>query len=496
MEIKNGYVNWNEKNIPCTYAEIEDGTQYYFKQDLQNNNHIVTTSLLELVDPMAKTQNIGLLDANGKLLIPCDNSLIKVIGDDLLLVVPNEAVSENVKEANKLRLDPLAATRLVSTPAQIKEKINAKMGAYGKYELYDQFREGTLCDANGNNLINGEYYSFVAKDNDKVYMAKNILDTDVVEFSISDKKVLGEEIKEVEMPSIEQTTEVVTTVEEVVPSELNNIYGNDLGEEISIPTEEISTQPIEDINMNVSFDEITEETPTEEINSEAEVEVKDEDNIDREADLEKRLNELNAKYDNMNSFLSQYEISDETKDNLEENDNVFNNAEFQVDSIDNIEDDISEYKSVDYAENYEDTTAKEFVKAFEDLRQENSNKDRELGEAREIIEKYKSSSEKDKARIRSLEQKNELATTTIHELRETVAKQSAEIERVKNAADIYKGKADGYKYELAEKDRKIAKLSAQVEGFDYIRSALDRYKAVKDYDNLYKDEEDSYYKVA
>ena len=107
--------------------------------------------------------------------------------DDILLVEPAEAVSENVKEAIKLRTDPLSATRLVTTPAQIKEKINAKMSADGRYLYNDQFSEVTVCDANGNNLVNNEYYSFIARDKDKLFMAKNNADTDVLEFSIPDK---------------------------------------------------------------------------------------------------------------------------------------------------------------------------------------------------------------------------------------------------------------------------------------------------------------------
>ena len=80
MEIKNGLVQWNGRNdIPCTYAEMPDGTKYYFKQDLSNGNHIVTTSLLEAVDPMTKAQNIGLIDSQGNILIPCVNKSIKVV---------------------------------------------------------------------------------------------------------------------------------------------------------------------------------------------------------------------------------------------------------------------------------------------------------------------------------------------------------------------------------------------------------------------------------
>ncbi len=80
MEIKKGLVQWNGRNdIPCSYVDMENGSRYYIKQDLSNGNHIVTTSLLEAVDPMTKAQNIGLIDSQGNLLIPCVNKSIKVV---------------------------------------------------------------------------------------------------------------------------------------------------------------------------------------------------------------------------------------------------------------------------------------------------------------------------------------------------------------------------------------------------------------------------------
>ena len=80
MEIKSGLVQWTGRNdIPCSYVDMEDGSRYYIKQDLSNGNHIVTTSLLEAVDPMTKAQNIGLIDSQGNLLIPCVNKSIKVV---------------------------------------------------------------------------------------------------------------------------------------------------------------------------------------------------------------------------------------------------------------------------------------------------------------------------------------------------------------------------------------------------------------------------------
>ena len=136
--------------------------------------------------------------------------------DDILLVEPAEAVSENVKEAIKLRTDPLSATRLVTTPAQIKEKINAKMSTEGRYLYNDQFSEVTVCDVNGNNLVNNEYYSFIARDKDKLFMAKNNADTDVLEFSISNKKFVEDAKEETITP---EAVPVQESVVEDVPYE-------------------------------------------------------------------------------------------------------------------------------------------------------------------------------------------------------------------------------------------------------------------------------------
>lgn len=80
MEILNGKVQWNGRDdIPCTYGKMDDGKQYYFIQDLKNGNHIVTTSLLEAVDPMTKASNIGVIDNDGNEIIPCVNRTIKVV---------------------------------------------------------------------------------------------------------------------------------------------------------------------------------------------------------------------------------------------------------------------------------------------------------------------------------------------------------------------------------------------------------------------------------
>ena len=291
--------------------------------------------------------------------------------DDILLVEPAEAVSENVKEAIKLRTDPLSATRLVTTPAQIKEKINAKMSTEGRYLYNDQFSEVTVCDVNGNNLVNNEYYSFIARDKDKLFMAKNNADTDVLEFSISNKKFVEDAKEETITP---EAVPVSESVVEDVPYEFNFVYDNedDLGEEISIPVEE------NDIADNFSFNEITSETPQEEVDTGEEV-VEEIKNDNDESDLERRLNELNEKFTNMNSYISQYEPKSEKVTTPEDR---FDDSEVQIDSIDKYADEDefgSDYNDVDdNTISEEDTTYSDAANVIRSLMQNNSEQKEEL----------------------------------------------------------------------------------------------------------------------
>ena len=212
---------------------------------------------------------------------------------DILLVEPAEAVSENVKEANTLRSDPLAATRLVSTPSQIKEKINSQMSSEGRYILNDQFSEATICDINGNNLVNGEYFSYVAKDGNKLYMAKNNPETEVYKFSLSDKKlednnivaeVPQEEVAETSTEAVVETPVEESISQEVVevpsiPENINqgfakeDIDSNDLADNTIPETEEVVETPVEENNEVV---ETVEETPVEEVTEEVKEEVTEE----------------------------------------------------------------------------------------------------------------------------------------------------------------------------------------------------------------------------
>ena len=191
MKIQRGIVKYKDRNdIVCTYALTDDGKQYYFldendEKKFANGNRVVTTSLVEAVDPMVKTANVGVIDGNGVVVIPFENRSIKPVNGNVIIVEKANPTGASVLQAMEMRNDPNQASMLVSTPATIKDRINAQMGVEGNYLFNDQFSEATLCDINGANLIGGETYSFISLANDKLYMSKNTADSPIAEFSLT-----------------------------------------------------------------------------------------------------------------------------------------------------------------------------------------------------------------------------------------------------------------------------------------------------------------------
>ena len=193
MQVQKGLVKYKDRSdILCTYGITEDGKTYYFLEGnvIPNGNIVATTVLVEAIDPLVLCSSIGVIDPNGNVIIPFENKAIKTIANDLLLVEKATPVTESVIEAIELRSDPQSASRLVTTPAVIKENINAKMGAEGRFVFNDQFSEATICDVNGNNLVNNELYSFVGVTQDKLYLSKNTPESFVSEFSLETKQLV------------------------------------------------------------------------------------------------------------------------------------------------------------------------------------------------------------------------------------------------------------------------------------------------------------------
>ncbi|MBQ3511042.1 MAG: hypothetical protein IJA30_01950 [Bacilli bacterium] len=211
MQIQKGLVKYKDRSdIVCTYGLTEEGRQYYFLDNtsMTNGNIIASTVLVEAIDPVAVASSVGVIDSNGAVVIPFENKSIKPIADGLLLVEVANSTTPSVVEANSLRSDPLAATKLVTTPATIKDKMNVKMGAEGRFIFNDQFSEATICDYSGNNILDNQYFSFIAiKNNETLYLSKNTIDSPVMEYSLRDRMFIAQ-AEEPAAPLDVQNTEV------------------------------------------------------------------------------------------------------------------------------------------------------------------------------------------------------------------------------------------------------------------------------------------------
>ena len=211
MKIQKGVVDYKGRNdIVCTFGVTDDGKNYYFielegSKRLSNGNIVASTELVEAIDPMFKAKNVGVIDASGKEVIPFIHRAIRPINSDILLAELAEPVSESVKEANRSKSDQASQAKLVSDAAAVKDKINAKIGADGRFCFNDQFSEATIYDINGNNLIGNENYSFIALSGNKLYMSKNTPEGEIVEHSL----VPEDEKSPIDVSGVQVSQEVV-----------------------------------------------------------------------------------------------------------------------------------------------------------------------------------------------------------------------------------------------------------------------------------------------
>ena len=265
MQVQKGLVKYKDRSdILCTYGITDDGKTYYFLEGntIPNGNIVATTVLVEAIDPLVVSSSIGVIDPDGNVVIPFENKAVKPLSNDLLLVEKGTPVTDSVIEAVELRSDPSAASKLVSTPAAIKENMHIKMGDAGRFVFNDQFSEATICDINGNNLVNDELFSFIGLTDDRMFLSKNIVGSFIWEFDVANKKldVMPEPEVEVKMgdgdaseftvdvsqiPTVEESTEEVTEFgTEMMES---NLEGGFAPEDIDVvPTPEVEAEPATD----------------------------------------------------------------------------------------------------------------------------------------------------------------------------------------------------------------------------------------------------------
>lgn len=278
MRIQKGQVKYKDRSdIICTYGINDDGKQYYFLdgEKLSNGNLVASTALVEAIDPLVVASNIGVISNDGEIVVPFENKAIKPILTNAILVEKAIPSTQSVIDAIGMRSDPLAATKLVTTPATIKEKMNAKMGFGGRFIFNDQFSEASVFDLDGENLLDNQYYSFIGLNHNKLYMSKNVVDSEIVEYSFDgdkdDEKAKSDElldVQNVKVPAdivdkaIEDSDKVI---DKVIDKKDNKFFNHDVeaekdkedekGEEVEPKLTESQFHPV---NLQV-----IEETPKE-----------------------------------------------------------------------------------------------------------------------------------------------------------------------------------------------------------------------------------------
>lgn len=191
MTVQKGLVKYKDRtDLLCTYGTNESGVNYYFLSELANKNIIASSELIEAIDPEVIKSHVGLINSEGKELIPLINKNIKLINDDMLLVEISKPVSSNVIDAST------NGSNVVADAAYIKEQMNT-LSNNMNFLFHDHTGEATIYDSNGNNLLNNEYYSYIGLvENDGIYLSKNIPNSGILKLPLASDKVKEENIAE------------------------------------------------------------------------------------------------------------------------------------------------------------------------------------------------------------------------------------------------------------------------------------------------------------
>ena len=265
MKIQVGQVKYKGRDdYRVVYGTTDDGRLYYFLDDtvLENGGRIASTELVEAIDNSVKPSHIGVVNNDGKEIIPCNNKNVKLINNGILLVELSEPQSENVKNTIALRNDPAAATKLVSTPAAIKSKIGSVMSKEGRYVFNDLFSEAYICDLEAYVLVDG-LYSFIAVDstNQKIYLSKNDVNDNVIEYSILPPQVQNDVTPTTDSNEIDVTE--VDVPQETVEDALNSSVIPNVSDDVipavpvvpQVAEDSVADQEMVDENSDVERDE-------------------------------------------------------------------------------------------------------------------------------------------------------------------------------------------------------------------------------------------------
>ena len=262
MTVQKGLVKYKDRtDLLCTYGTNESGVNYYFLSELANKNIIASSELIEAIDPEVIKSHVGLIDSEGKELIPLINKNIKLINDDMLLV-----------EINNMN-----------------------------FLFHDHTGEATIYDSNGNNLLNNEYYSYIGLvENDGIYLSKNIPNSGILKLPLASDKVKEENIAEenkyqeenpFEKPSVNISNDDYHIPDAIEPS-------------VSIPEVNDDNQEVHDNNQypDTNQDKINfDNNDTDEANNTSDI---TDTPMDINTDLDTSHSDFNIQEDNENTSIN------------------------------------------------------------------------------------------------------------------------------------------------------------------------------------------------
>jgi translation initiation factor EIF-2B subunit related len=308
MTVQKGLVKYKDRtDLLCTYGTNESGVNYYFLSELANKNIIASSELIEAIDPEVIKSHVGLINSEGKELIPLINKNIKLINDDMLLVEISKPVSSNVVDAST------NGSNVVADAAYIKEQMNT-LSNNMNFLFHDHTGEATIYDSNGNNLLNNEYYSYIGLvENDGIYLSKNIPNSGILKLPLASDKVKEENIAEenkyqeenpFEKPSVNISNDDYHIPDAIEPS-------------VSIPEVKEDNQEVNDNNQypdtnqdKINFDNNDDNSDTDEATTSDITDTP----MDINTDLDTSHSDFNIQDDNADTSINS-NVEEEVNDN-------------------------------------------------------------------------------------------------------------------------------------------------------------------------------------
>ena len=271
--------------------------------NLGNDTVIATTNAYEAVLSPEKCppRNLGVIGSEGTEIIPFKNKLIEplekkanikelgeaVSGQYLIAVLATPvtpSVVEALSQREKLRstVDSLTSSGLITTTNVIKEAIKTKAGNEAvDYVAVKPEEEATIYDYEGNNVLNGEYYSFIGLGESGLYLSKNVANSPIeklefnkqIEDTTSVEETTQEEVVQDTAPVEEAVQEEV--VQDTAPVEEAVQEATDL----DVSNVNVSQDKIEEV-LNDDTQEVVDDTPVIEEDNNTELDIENEEKED------------------------------------------------------------------------------------------------------------------------------------------------------------------------------------------------------------------------